>query len=205
MPHPESRGPSAVRLHALFLKRILPRVISHGQVCFRGHDAEQREEFVAEMVALSWRWFLRLSEQGRKPEEFPTALARYAALQVRCGRGLCGQEPGREPLSRVARLRRGFSVVSLPDHSTLGGSLLEEALHDNTRTPVPDQVSFRLDWPAWLSTRTERDRRIIEDLALGEGTLAVASRHGLSPGRVSQKRREYLEDWRRFTDPPVRT
>ena len=33
---------------------------------------------------------------------------------------------------------------------------------------------------------------------LGERTLDVARRHGLSPGRVSQLRREFLEGWRAF-------
>ena len=32
-----------------------------------------------------------------------------------------------------------------------------------------------------------------------EQTLNAARRHGLSPGRVSQKRREFHDDWQRFT------
>jgi hypothetical protein len=63
---------------------------------------------------------------------------------------------------------------------------------------------FRLDFPAWSATRTERDRRVLDDLMLGERTLDVAGKHGLSPGRVSQLRRQFLLDWRRFlSEPPV--
>ena len=37
-----------------------------------------------------------------------------------------------------------------------------------------------------------------------ERTLDVAGRHGLSPGRVSQLRREFLTDWRRYiSEPPA--
>jgi hypothetical protein len=57
---------------------------------------------------------------------------------------------------------------------------------------------FRTDFRAWRASRTERDRRILDDLMLGERTLDVAGKHGLSPGRVSQLRREFLLDWRRF-------
>jgi hypothetical protein len=32
----------------------------------------------------------------------------------------------------------------------------------------------------------------------GERTLDVAGRHGLSPARVSQLRREFHDDWARF-------
>jgi hypothetical protein len=57
---------------------------------------------------------------------------------------------------------------------------------------------FRLDFPAWLRTRTDRDRRLIEALISGERTMDVASKHGLSAARVSQLRREFMEDWTRF-------
>ena len=64
---------------------------------------------------------------------------------------------------------------------------------------MPDQAAFRVDFPAWLSTRTERDRRIIDDMMMNERTDALADWFGLSPARVSQLRREYCDDWRRFT------
>ena len=37
---------------------------------------------------------------------------------------------------------------------------------------------------------------------LGERTLALAQQHGLSPGRIRQKRREYRGDWERFCACP---
>ena len=55
-------------------------------------------------------------------------------------------------LSPVAQQRRGFTVSPLPDGSSLAGNVFDEALTDNTITPIPDQVVFRLDWPAWLAT-----------------------------------------------------
>jgi len=65
---------------------------------------------------------------------------------------------------------------------------------------VPDQVQFRLDFPAWLSTRTHRDRRIIGAMAMRERTLGLAKRHRLSPARISQLRRKYRTDWQTFSD-----
>jgi hypothetical protein len=72
------------------------------------------------------------------------------------------------------------------------------ALHDNTRTPPPDQAAFRIDWPAFLETRSDRDRALIGRMALGERTLDLAGDFGMSPARVSQLRREFLTDWRQF-------
>ena len=65
------------------------------------------------------------------------------------------------------------------------------------------QVSFRLDFPAWLLTRTDRDRRVVEDLMLGERTLDVARKFGLSPARISQLRREFKQDWQLFCADPA--
>jgi hypothetical protein len=40
----------------------------------------------------------------------------------------------------------------------------EEWLHDNTVTGVPEQVQFRLAFPAWLKTLTARERKIIRSM-----------------------------------------
>jgi hypothetical protein len=190
------------RLQAAFLDLVLPKVLSHGRVYFRHLRAERREEAVAEMVALAWKWHLRLAERGKDSTRFPTVLATFAARAVRSGRKLAGMDRAKDVLSPQARQRHGFAVAKLPDYSTLDGSPLHEALHDNTQSPVDEQVCFRIDFPAWRASRTERDRRVLDDLMLGERTLEVAGKYGLSPGRVSQLRREFLLDWHRYVSEP---
>jgi hypothetical protein len=184
-------------LHARFLA-ILPRIATHGRVYFRHLRRTDQEEAIQEMVALSWKWFVRLAARGKDATRFPSALASYAGRAVRSGRRVCGQERGRDALSPSARRRHGLLVSTLPEVSTLSGNPLSEALADNTRTPPDEQCAFRLDFPAWRLTRADRDRRIIDELMAGERTLEVAGRHGLSPARVSQLRREFHADWARF-------
>src|SRR5208282_4950435 len=70
-------------------------------------------------------------------------------------------------------------------------------LHD-TRTPVPEQAAFRIDFPEWLSTLTARERRIIAEMARNERTKDLSRRFQLSPGRISQLRREFHDAWRQF-------
>jgi hypothetical protein len=184
-------------LHARFLS-ILPRIVTHGRVYFRHLRRADQEEAVQETVALCWKWFVRLAGRGKDAARFPSALASYAARAVRGGRRVCGQERGRDALSPLAQRRRGFAVGRLPDVSTLSDNPLSEALADNTQTPPDEQCAFRLDFPAWRGSRAARDRRIIDELMRGERTLDVAGRHGLSPARVSQLRREFHDDWARF-------
>jgi hypothetical protein len=191
-------------LQATFLSSILPRVVTHGRVYFRHlRSAELKEEYVAEMIALTWKWHLRLAERGKDAARFPTALATFAARAVRCGRRLAGMDRSKDVLSPLAQQRKGFAVGKLPDCSTLDGSPLHEALHDNTQSPVDEQVCFRIDFPSWRASRNERDRLVLDDLMLGERTLDVAGKYGLSPGRVSQLRRELHDDWELFcAEPP---
>jgi hypothetical protein len=181
---------------AVFCACILPAVERHARFAFRHlgrwHD---REDAIQEAIALTWKWFLRLAERGKDVTQFPTALASFACRHVKAGRSVCGQEDSKDVLSPIASRRRGFSVERLPDAGGLAPAPWEEALVDNTRTPVPDQASFRLDFPAWLKTLSKRDRRVAQHLMAGEHTLGVAHQFGISPARVSQLRRELYGSW----------
>jgi hypothetical protein len=188
---------SAAELHTAFLT-ILPRIQLHGHVYFRHRRPDRREEAVAEMVALAWKWFTRLAERGKDATAWPMALACFAARAVNHGRRLCGQEKSKDVLSPSAQQRHGFTVSPLPEPSSADDNLLVEALHDNTCTPPDEQAAFRLDFPAWRLTRSDRDRRVIDDLMVGERTMDVAAKRGLTAGRVSQLRRDFHEDWSRF-------
>jgi hypothetical protein len=203
--------PSINALHAVFLS-LLPRIELHGRVVFRNLKCpDQQAEAIAEMLALAWLWVVRLHRQGKNPLQFPSAIATFAARQVRSGRRLCGQDKSKDVLSPRAQQRHQFKVEPLPSstrctfekryatsHGQQTQDAFEERLRDNTQTPVPEQVAFRLDFPAWLCRRSERDRRVIDDLAAGERTMDVANRHGLTAGRVSQLRREFMADWEQF-------
>src|SRR4051812_14112472 len=154
-------------LPASFLA-LLPRIELHGLISFRHVKCPHRkEEALQEMRALAWAWYLRLARRGKDAGKFPSAIATFAARAVRSGRRVCGQERAKEALSPLAQRRRGIVVASLPESSTLNGNAFDEALQDNRKTPVPDQVAFRFDFPAWLGTLGRRNRKIAWAMALG--------------------------------------
>src|ERR1700690_3391560 len=95
----------------------------------------------------------------------------------------------------LTQLRHNFVVDSFPDKSTESGNIWDEALHDNAQSPVPDQVCFRVDFPAWRKGYPRRQRKIIDNMMASERTFDLAKRHGLSPARVSQLRREFHNSW----------
>ena len=185
-------------LHAHFLE-ILPRVETHARIFFRYLKCPgKKDDAVAETVAVAWKWFLRATERGKDVREFAAALASLAARHVRSGRRLCGQEKARDVMSAVAQRSKGFVTHPLIDGGDGFGGILDDALRDNTQTPIPDQVHFRVEVPPWLASLGDRKRRIAEDLMVGGATGEVASRHGMTPGRVSQIRTELMGDWVRY-------
>ena len=109
---------------------------------------------------------------------------------------------GKDVLSPLGQRRPGFVVGKLPDHETLSVNPLSDALADNTVTPVDEQVAFRMDFPQWLSTYSDRDRRLALDMLAGERTLDVSDKFGLSPGRISRMRMQFHDSWQRFQDGP---
>jgi hypothetical protein len=188
---------------ASFLSQ-LPRFLAHARFAFRRVACPQtRADRVAETLALAWKHFVTLSERGRNPGAFAATLALRCTQAVKAGRKLVGNEGGRDALSPVARVRHGFAVGRLPeteairDRSSLPAELAD-ALADNTRSAVPEQAAFRVDFPRWRSTLRRRDQGVLDALAAGERGEVAARRFGISPGRVSQLRREFQEGWKAF-------
>jgi hypothetical protein len=191
---------------------ILPRIENHAEFSFHHLKCPgRRADAIAETIAISWKWFLRLNEQGKDVNAFVSTLARFAVRHVRCGRKLCGQEKAKEALSRLAQYRHNFRVEPLPlstrrsherihadPHGQEEMDVMEERLKDNTQSPVPEQAAFRIDYPAWLRQLGPRNREVAQDMALEHSTLELARRHRVTPARISQLRRQFHLDWQRF-------
>jgi hypothetical protein len=73
----------------------------------------------------------------------------------------------------------------------------EILIPDQTCTPA-ELAASRIDFPRWLKTLKSRDRKIALKLAAGETTSRVSRSHRLSPGRISQLRRELKAAWEAF-------
>ncbi len=182
---------------------ILPQIERHALFSFRSvKDPGRHDDCVQETPALCWRWCCRLWEQGKDACEFPTTLASYATRHVRSGRSFVGKKTYRnDALSPLAHAIHGFLTQALPSVEAQNGSPWQAALQDNTQSPPDEQAAFRIDFPAFLAAQAERNRRIAEDMMMGDTTRELSDRHGVSQGRISQLRREFHADWRAFTEP----
>jgi len=176
---------------------MLPMIEQHARIAFRGMDAETQDDAVSEVIANAMCAYHRLHERGELQRAFATALARYAVAQYHAGRRVGTSQCSRDVYSTRAKKKAGYDLLSLGTPADQHGEWME-CLVDNRRTPVPDQVAFRLDFPRWLNSQTARDRRIAERLSLGCSTGEVAREFKISPARISQLRRELADSWNEF-------
>jgi hypothetical protein len=176
---------------------MLPTIQKYARLAFRHLPATEREEAVQEAIANACVAYARLVQQGRCERAFPTVLARFAIAQVRDGRKVGAAINSGDVMSRRAQQRHGFTVERLDRFDHCGGHWIEAVVPDS-RTPIVDQVWFRIDFPEWLRRLSRRDRRVALVLAEGNRTNDVARQFRLSPGRVSQLRRQLYDTWQTF-------
>lgn len=191
-------------------EELMPKLTQYFMSVFRFLRCEAtRNDFIAEGVALCWKWFVRLKQRGKEPAVFVTTMARYAARAVRSGRTVCGQQKSKDVLSLTAKIKYGVGVVQFaaripPERMRRPTPIPDEALvyedhvADDTLTPIPEQAAFRVDWPVFLNTLSARDRNIATFLALGHRATEAAKEFNLSLPRISQVRKDWQRRWCEF-------
>jgi len=199
--NPPRRRPATPRWHRPFLK-MLPKIRSYAQNAFRHLDPESREDAVQEVIVNVATATACLVKRGKTKEIFPTVLVGYAIAQFHDGRRVGNRLRVTEVLSSYAQRRKGFMVQRLDRYDRDADEWIEAVVEDH-RTPVPEQVAFRIDFPAWLAILSKRHRRIAEALAVGNSTSLVAKWFRLSAGRISQLRGELCQSWQDFHGDPA--
>ena len=176
---------------------VLTLIENHARSHFRDIGcADTRDDLIAESIALSWKWFLRLAERGKDATAFPVVLASFAVRAARNGRRVCGLDKAKDVLSERAQKRHGFTITRLDRRGHHMSDAFIERFEDDTRTPVADQAAFRIDWPEFFQALPDRKQRIAEFLSLGHSAKHAASKFGVSLARVTQLRQEIRDDWR---------
>ena len=139
----------------------------------------------------------RLVWAGKEDLAYATPLATFAIRQVIAGRRVGNKHNIRDVSSAVAQRRGRFTLRTLPAESS-EVNVWSEILADDTLTPVPDQVAFRLDFSAWLRIQQRRKRELARFLAVGNTVTEAAQRFCVSIPRISQLRSELQTSWRDF-------
>ena len=160
---------------------------------------DTRADLAAEAVALAWKHFAALLGPG---EEAGAVRHGPGGAVHPGGPGRPPAGPGREGHRRAVAGRAGPARGRGDGQSTTATGSAGRWPRRWRGTPgrgCPEQVAFRVDFPRWRAGLGPRNRAVLDALAGGDGTYAVAARFGLSPARVSQLRREFERSWRAYT------
>jgi hypothetical protein len=185
---------------------LLPDILNQLRFQFRNLRPEERAEAMAEAVANAAVAYARLHRQGKVGLAYPTPLSRFAAAQYRAGRRVGVRCNINDVMSPTARRRHGLKIERLDRFDRNAG--WKEVLVEDRRCTPAELAASRIDFESWLCGLPRQKRRIAKALAIGEATGDVARGRRLTPGRISQIRRELAEDWRCFVgesdSPPGR-
>ncbi|MFA9478932.1 hypothetical protein ACERK3_11595 [Phycisphaerales bacterium AB-hyl4] len=184
--------------HAVFLS-VLPVICALARRRFASLPLALRDDVVAEAVATGFLSYLSLRRRGRIEQVATAGFARNAVRAVAGGRRVGSSQAGMDVMSHLGRRRHGRHVASLDgigdDEDASRANWLHEAVADR-RTAIPKQVALRIDGGRWLATLPDRDRQLVQALASGEKACTVARRFAISPGRLSQLRQAWAQQWR---------
>jgi hypothetical protein len=174
---------------------LLPGIVLHARRAFRHLAPEAKEDALAEVVANTLCAYRRLDERGALERAFPTTLADYAVRQYYAGR-------------RVGNRLNGHDLSA--QHGPRKSGVVRQSRHDWQDILVEDRhagpaeiAATRIDMRDWLRSLPARQRALAETLARGETTGRAAREFGLTPGRISQLRRELYQAWLGFQGESV--
>jgi hypothetical protein len=176
---------------------MLPAIRKHARIAFRYLGPEARDEAIQEVVAGALVAYVRLVESGRADLAYPTPLAMFGVRQFRAGRRVGTKANVNDVTSPYAQAARGIRVQRL-DHYDVEEDAWKEVLIEDRRAGPAQTATARIDFAQWLNGLPARRRQIAQVLATGQPTKLAARQFRISPGRVSQIRRELRDSWERF-------
>ena len=182
---------------------LLPQIQEQARFAFRREGGEQREELIAEVVANCWAAFVRLVDRGLIDVAQATPLAQFAIKQVRDGRRVGAKLNVHDVSSSYAQRMKHFRVERLDHFDEEEGTWREVLIEDRHAGPS-ETAAARIDIADWFDTLPKHKRRVAETLAKSETTKTTARKFGVSPGRISQTRRELETSWREFQGDSLR-
>jgi RNA polymerase sigma factor (sigma-70 family) len=182
--------------------QLVPRIRRYAEMRFRGLSGDAHDDMVQETIARALVDFLRLRERNKESMAYATPLARFAVAHVQHGRRVGNRLNARDVSSEYCQRRQGILRHSL-DSDDGCDKTWHEALLESKHSSPAEVATARIDVARWLATLPKRSRKLAECLAVGNTTASTARSFGVSPGRVSQLRRELCEAWYAFQGEAV--
>jgi hypothetical protein len=174
---------ATVAENAVFVEKVLPVVKRFACAKFRYLRGFAKDEAIANALGLAYEHYHRAMQSGRDASQFPVALARFACLRIRAGRGY-GKQNATDVMEGRTQAKLGYDREPLGDYQ-------------GKWADVPDEIAAKLDFADWLEQLRPARRRVMEALAQGLSREQVAAELGCGIHNVDYLRDKCRKDWRR--------
>jgi hypothetical protein len=178
---------------------MIPAIETHAKIVFRHLNPDARDEAIQETICNACQAYARLVELDKTDVAYPSALAHFGVAQTREGRKVGNSLSIRDVSSDYCQRRKNLIVERLDRYDSEEAAWVDILVEDKHAGPAQTAI-VRIDFAAWLKTLPRQLRRIATFLSRGETTSEASKRFRLSPGRVSQIRRQLFEAWHTFQD-----
>ena len=194
-----------------FVDRLLPTIERYAKSTWRKWRGE-KEDWIQDVLANGWEGYVACLRNGKAYT--PGTIGWYAVAHALVDRRV-GNRPGRSVEGRKARaagIRRVSPQTALV--KILQAEHVPHIAHERHLTPQqalealvdPHQdpaaiVQYRLDVPLWIASLSAALRKTVRALLnapRGMRYQDIARRLGISPARLSQRRRELFTRWQSF-------
>lgn len=160
--------------------------------------SSRRDDLTQEALALGWKYHLSALQRGKDLRDYVGAFATFCCRHAFRGTRLAGGQARRDVLDPAnhREFERGLTPLAVDPANTV--SVLLDQLQDRGSHDPATRAVIRLAFTAFLNSLSERTRAVADLLAAGHSTKKTSALSGLTPGRISQIRRELLVAWEAF-------
>ena len=187
-----------VEAEAKFLE-LMPAITTMAKAAFKNCNSDKQDDALQSVLVASYWSVRQLAKNGRLNEAFSTPIGWFAIKAYRSGR--VGGVPmnSTDALAESTRARKRVHIESYNNHGRIKKGWGEIFMTDG-RVNVAKEVCFKIDYEGWIDTLQDRQRQMLEGMIAGDTTSELAEKFRVSPGRISQIRRELVESWKNYHD-----
>lgn len=174
-----------------FLDKVLPAVRNLALKIFARWDDDEREEALAEVSGIAWRYTIRMLARGVDPAGCVGCMAKWVVKTFLAYNRLVGKASLYDPLSLRAKLRKGVRCVR---QSTIE----EDGYSWERRLPTERKDESNTEFEDWAENKLTRpERELLRTLRDGATEAEAAERFHTTPTDVREAReqlcRQFLE------------
>lgn len=193
------KGKALERVQSAFVA-FLPTLTRNARIWLKPHvligDWAEVEQ---ECHALAWKRWRALAVRGVNPARFPSLFAKRIVQAVMRGRRLCPASKSRICDERKLDGASGLQILTITADGKIwdGRGKLAE-LADPRATRPAELACLIVDVAAFRNRLTDAQEATFNACLRDERTQDQAKEQGVSPHRISQRRRELVALWHRF-------